>query len=108
MVRLPLPIFPSPFPTDIYPPQKKASPPPGVRRGLRHRYKPLDWWRQERVVYGRRESGVSYVPHIKEIIRVRFLCLICSSPHYFLSLFILLDFLYWFFAAYFGSTFGRF
>jgi hypothetical protein len=59
-----------------------ASPPPGVRRGLRHRYRPLDWWRQERVVYGRRESGVSFVPHIKEIIRVRCLFisfLLCSE-----------------------------
>ncbi|THH12011.1 hypothetical protein EW145_g281 [Phellinidium pouzarii] len=42
----------------------------GVRRGTRTRYKPLDWWRCEKVVYGRRESGVSMVPVIKDIIRL--------------------------------------
>lgn len=46
------------------------SPPPGVRRGTRHRYKPLEHWRLEKVVYGKRENGISYVPQIKEIIRV--------------------------------------
>lgn len=44
--------------------------PSGVRRSQRHRYAPLAFWRQEKVVYGRREGGVSFVPHIKEIIRV--------------------------------------
>lgn len=44
--------------------------PDGVRRGQRHRYKPLDWWRQERVVYGRRDSDLILVPQIKEIIRI--------------------------------------
>ncbi|KIJ69215.1 hypothetical protein HYDPIDRAFT_80510 [Hydnomerulius pinastri MD-312] len=44
--------------------------PDGVRRGRRHRYKPLEYWRQEKVVYGRRESGLTLVPQIKEIIRV--------------------------------------
>jgi len=44
--------------------------PDGVRRGRRHRYKPLEWWRQERVVYGRRDSDLILVPQIKEIIRI--------------------------------------
>ncbi|EPQ57776.1 hypothetical protein GLOTRDRAFT_136648 [Gloeophyllum trabeum ATCC 11539] len=43
---------------------------PGVRRSRRVRYGPLEWWRLEKVVYGRRDSGVTYVPHIKEIIRL--------------------------------------
>lgn len=42
----------------------------GLRRGKRMRYKPLDWWRCEKVVYGRRDSGTSYVPTIKEIRRL--------------------------------------
>lgn len=44
--------------------------PEGVRRGRRHRYKPLEWWRQEKVVYGRRDSDLILVPQIKEIVRV--------------------------------------
>ncbi|TCD64256.1 hypothetical protein EIP91_004325 [Steccherinum ochraceum] len=44
--------------------------PNGVRRGTRTRYAPLDWWRLEKVVYGRRESGPCLVPNIKEIHRV--------------------------------------
>lgn len=44
--------------------------PEGVRRGRRHRFKPLEWWRQERVVYGRRDSEVILVPQIKEVIRI--------------------------------------
>lgn len=44
--------------------------PEGVRRGRRHRYKPLEWWRQEKVVYGRRDSDLILVPHIKEIVRI--------------------------------------
>ncbi|KAI0273529.1 Mif2/CENP-C like-domain-containing protein [Gloeopeniophorella convolvens] len=43
----------------------------GLRRGKRLRYEPLEWWRCEKVVYGRREAGkVSYVPTIKEIVRI--------------------------------------
>lgn len=53
----------------IAPPERSPTP-EGVRRGRRHRYKPLEWWRQEKVVYGRRESGLTLVPQIKEIIRV--------------------------------------
>lgn len=53
----------------IAPPERSPTP-EGVRRGRRHRYKPLEWWRQEKVVYGRRESGVTLVPQIKEIIRI--------------------------------------
>ncbi|EIM89667.1 uncharacterized protein STEHIDRAFT_166024 [Stereum hirsutum FP-91666 SS1] len=42
----------------------------GLRRGTRRRYAPLDWWRLEKVVYGRRDSGVTLVPTIKDIIRI--------------------------------------
>ncbi|KAI0636564.1 Mif2/CENP-C like-domain-containing protein [Trametes polyzona] len=42
----------------------------GVRRSKRMRYSPLEWWRLEKVVYGRRESGTSLVPSIKEIHRI--------------------------------------
>ncbi|KAA1469273.1 hypothetical protein DENSPDRAFT_834848 [Dentipellis sp. KUC8613] len=42
----------------------------GLRRGKRIRYAPLEWWRQEKVVYGRRESGISFVPTIKAIVRI--------------------------------------
>ncbi|KAI0306664.1 Mif2/CENP-C like-domain-containing protein [Multifurca ochricompacta] len=43
----------------------------GLRRGKRLRYEPLEWWRCEKVVYGRRDQGkVSYVPTIKEIVRI--------------------------------------
>ncbi|EJD53167.1 hypothetical protein AURDEDRAFT_148985 [Auricularia subglabra TFB-10046 SS5] len=42
----------------------------GLRRSKRVRYSPLEWWRLEKVVYGRRQSGAgSVVPVIKEIIR---------------------------------------
>ncbi|KAF8479323.1 Mif2/CENP-C like-domain-containing protein [Russula ochroleuca] len=43
----------------------------GLRRGKRLRYEPLEWWRCEKVVYGRRDSGkMTYVPTIKEIVRI--------------------------------------
>lgn len=42
----------------------------GLRRGTRRRYAPLEWWRLEKVVYGRRDSGVTLVPTIKDIIRI--------------------------------------
>lgn len=43
----------------------------GVRRSKRERYKPLEWWRGEKVVYGRTQSsGPILVPTIKEIIRI--------------------------------------
>ncbi|OSD08443.1 hypothetical protein PYCCODRAFT_1429509 [Trametes coccinea BRFM310] len=42
----------------------------GVRRSKRLRYSPLAWWRLEKVVYGRRESGKCLVPSIKEIHRI--------------------------------------
>jgi len=45
-------------------------PPEGIRRSQRRTYAPLEWWRMEKVVYGRRESGITLVPHIKEIRRV--------------------------------------
>lgn len=47
-----------------------SPPPDGVRRSRRHRYKPLEYWRQEKVVYGRPDSGITLVPQIKEIIRI--------------------------------------
>ncbi|KAH9966569.1 Mif2/CENP-C like-domain-containing protein [Russula dissimulans] len=43
----------------------------GLRRGKRVRYEPLEWWRCEKVIYGRRDPGkASYVPMIKEIVRI--------------------------------------
>ncbi|TPX42198.1 hypothetical protein SeMB42_g05236 [Synchytrium endobioticum] len=42
----------------------------GKRRSNRNRYAPLDWWRNEHVVYGRRKSGYCPVPVIQEIVRV--------------------------------------
>ncbi|KAJ7770203.1 Mif2/CENP-C like-domain-containing protein [Mycena maculata] len=45
--------------------------PEGVRRSKRVPYKPLDWWRLEKVVFGRNPSdGPILVPQIKEIIRI--------------------------------------
>jgi centromere protein C len=43
--------------------------PKGIRRSERHRYRPLEWWRQEKVVYGKCESR-TFVPHIKSILRI--------------------------------------
>ncbi|EJU05158.1 hypothetical protein DACRYDRAFT_74294 [Dacryopinax primogenitus] len=42
----------------------------GRRRNARVRYAPLEYWRNEKVVYGRRQSGVAVVPVIKQIIKV--------------------------------------
>ncbi|KAF8511134.1 hypothetical protein BU17DRAFT_69755 [Hysterangium stoloniferum] len=42
----------------------------GLRRGQRQRYPPLEYWRQEKVVWGRRTNGRSVVPVIKEIITI--------------------------------------
>nr|QEP49722.1 centromere protein 3 [Inonotus obliquus] len=42
----------------------------GVRRSTRTRIKPLEWWRLEKVVLGRRDNGYSVIPVIKEIIRI--------------------------------------
>ncbi|KZO90505.1 hypothetical protein CALVIDRAFT_590752 [Calocera viscosa TUFC12733] len=42
----------------------------GRRRNARVRYGPLEYWRNEKVVYGRRQSGVAVVPVIKQIIKV--------------------------------------
>lgn len=41
-----------------------------LRRSKRRHYPPLEYWRQERVVWGRRENGRSAVPVIKEIITI--------------------------------------
>ncbi|KAG1808562.1 Mif2/CENP-C like-domain-containing protein [Suillus variegatus] len=50
--------------------EENSPPPDGVRRSRRHRYKPLEYWRQEKVVYGGDTSGLILVPQIKEIIRI--------------------------------------
>ncbi|KAF8884784.1 Mif2/CENP-C like-domain-containing protein [Infundibulicybe gibba] len=42
----------------------------GVRRSAREIYKPLEWWRGEKVVYGRSEHGPTLVPNVKEIHRI--------------------------------------
>ncbi|KAH7107638.1 Mif2/CENP-C like-domain-containing protein [Auriculariales sp. MPI-PUGE-AT-0066] len=41
----------------------------GLRRGTRQRFAPLDFWRLEKVVYGRPDQGQAVVPVIKEVIR---------------------------------------
>ncbi|TDL24984.1 hypothetical protein BD410DRAFT_813828 [Rickenella mellea] len=50
--------------------EKRESDTTGLRRGKRTRYAPLEHWRLEKVVYGRRESGTCVVPVIKDIIRI--------------------------------------
>ncbi|KAG1890829.1 Mif2/CENP-C like-domain-containing protein [Suillus subluteus] len=58
-------------PKRVIEPFEENSPlPEGVRRSRRHRYKPLEYWRQEKVVYGGDTSGLILVPQIKEIIRI--------------------------------------
>ncbi|KAF8237718.1 hypothetical protein L208DRAFT_1375521 [Tricholoma matsutake] len=47
----------------------------GVRKSTREHYKPLEWWRGEKLVYGRprghsSNSGLVLVPPIREIIRI--------------------------------------
>lgn len=43
----------------------------GIRRSAREPIRPLEWWRLEKVVYGRGPVGSnSLVPHIKEIHRI--------------------------------------
>ena len=44
----------------------------GVRRSQREHYRPLEYWRGEKLVYGRTNSHASpiLVPQIKEIIRI--------------------------------------
>jgi centromere protein C len=43
----------------------------GVRRSQREHYAPLEYWRGEKLVYGRsRNSGPILVPQIKEIVRI--------------------------------------
>ncbi|KAG6853030.1 hypothetical protein C0991_007401 [Blastosporella zonata] len=43
----------------------------GVRKSAREHYKPLDWWRGEKLVYGRNPGGGSiFVPNVKEILRI--------------------------------------
>ncbi len=40
-----------------------------VRRSSRMRFAPLEYWRNERVVFGRRKSGPFPVPVIQDVIR---------------------------------------
>jgi centromere protein C len=55
--------------TDFFPVSPENT--SGLRRGKRLRYEPLEWWRCEKVVYGRRDpSKKTYVPTIKEIVRI--------------------------------------
>ncbi|KAG5634303.1 hypothetical protein DXG03_005985, partial [Asterophora parasitica] len=45
----------------------------GVRKSAREHYKPLEWWRGEKLVYGRSQrpgTGVVLVPPIREIVRI--------------------------------------
>lgn len=42
----------------------------GTRRSAREHYKPLEWWRGEKLIYGRTGSGRVLVPSIKEIKRI--------------------------------------
>jgi centromere protein C len=57
-------------PLDIFPDNNDEDT-DGLRRSKRVRYEPLEWWRCEKVVYGRRKSGGrQVVPVIKEIIRI--------------------------------------
>ena len=47
----------------------------GVRKSVREHYKPLEWWRGEKLVYGRprghsSNNGIILVPPIREIIRI--------------------------------------
>lgn len=50
---------------------QSSEPRDGVRRSKRERFKPLEWWRGEKVVYGRtNSSGPILVPTIKEIRRI--------------------------------------
>ena len=52
-------------------PLQELSPRLGVRRSKREHYKPLEYWRGEKLVYGRTSrSGPILVPQIKEIIRI--------------------------------------
>jgi len=43
-----------------------------VRKSAREHYKPLEWWRGEKVVYGRSEDcgAKILVPQIREIVRI--------------------------------------
>jgi centromere protein C len=51
--------------------ENREPPREGVRRSQREHYRPLEYWRGERLVYGRtRNSGPILVPQIKEIIRI--------------------------------------
>lgn len=47
----------------------------GVRKSAREHYKPLEWWRGEKLVYGRTRgqsatNGLVLVPPIREIVRI--------------------------------------
>lgn len=42
----------------------------GARRSRRKRFEPLEYWRGEKLVYGRRQSGQAFVPIVKEVLRL--------------------------------------
>ncbi|RDB22191.1 Centromere protein 3 [Hypsizygus marmoreus] len=45
----------------------------GIRKSAREHYKPLEWWRGEKLVYGRSNNsggGLVLVPPIREIVRI--------------------------------------
>ena len=51
--------------------KENREPPLGVRRSKREHYKPLEYWRGEKLVYGRTNHSASIlVPQVKEIIRI--------------------------------------
>ena len=49
----------------------ELAPRQGVRRSQREHYRPLEYWRGEKLVYERTpHSGLIFVPQIKEIVRI--------------------------------------
>ncbi|KZT59926.1 hypothetical protein CALCODRAFT_493192 [Calocera cornea HHB12733] len=52
----------------------------GWRRNARVRYGPLEHWRNEKVVYGRRQSGVAVVPVIKQITVIKQIIKVAPDP----------------------------
>ncbi|KAG8954580.1 hypothetical protein FRC00_005777 [Tulasnella sp. 408] len=57
--------------TQIFKPQSEDDDDgPGPRRGKRHRFAPLEWWRGEHAVVRRPRAGEARVPIISEIVRI--------------------------------------
>ncbi|KAF8801665.1 hypothetical protein BYT27DRAFT_7173908 [Phlegmacium glaucopus] len=58
-------------PTESKTKKENRSPRQGIRKSQREHYRPLEYWRGEKLVYGRtHHSGPILVPQIKEIIRI--------------------------------------